>query len=704
MDEKIPLSRVHNYLTKLGFSHNQIINEVRLENGRIVDFVVYQDNSPLACVEVKLDFYTGFSNIKELKFNPYVRQLQNNAKTINAPYYLLTDGANFLWFKTDSTGRPMFIKEPVRKSSAVKLNSTDSLSNALLKFHHLTSELSDSDKLILILAKLLSDRNIPYVENELLHFLPQIKDSNLILNEFPNIILPESEIIGEAFKLLKSTDFYSVEPIKLINIIEETFQFGNSTLPNWLIDFMLHLFNIDRNSNIWDISNMNNNLMSAMIRNNIQPSSLLEVRTDTENYLLSKLKQLILNYDIKSSFFDSVYSLDELDYLEKPTNILAIPNYLKKTNINNKALSISSKDKNKQDEFTYTSLSNIRKQGRIVLFIPDRILFSNSKKGLRKKLLSEFRINSIFSFGPSTIHANINENTSILVFDNKVSNEPYNVFMAYFHQSPEKDTLNSLEIKQFSTVIKEYNEWAERGYKPSKSKLSWLIQSNELDINNLSATRYIYSKDEDINLRDFSQVPLKDIVNVLKKGQRIRLDNKGDISIVGPACIRPMEINYRDMNKSSIKNISNTLLTVHSNDILINSISTYLGAAALVPSELEGTYYSDHITLIRPNHSVVLPEYLVLALNSNYVSKQILLMSNGSVLPSISIQSLKEIRIPMPNITTQKMIIKEHNALKNRINTLKKELNHLENDYQQMLENFFKKEDLDSESFVPYSS
>jgi Type I restriction modification DNA specificity domain/N-6 DNA Methylase len=697
VDEKILLSRIHTYLINLGFAHNQIMNEVKLENGRIVDFVVYQDDLPWACVDVKFDFYPGFSNIKELKFNPYVRQLQNNAKIIKAPYYLLTDGENFLWFKTDYTGRPMFIKEPNRNVKNSTLSTNNSLSNIFQQFYYLTSELSDSDKLILILAKLLSDRNISNTKNELLFSLQKIRDSNLNLNQFPQIMLPEGEIVGEAFKLLKSIDFYSVEPIKLINIIEETFQWENPNLPHWLVDFMLNLINIDCNSNIWDISVMSNNLISAMIRNNIKPSSLIEVRTDIENYLLSKIKQIILNYDIKSIIFDSIYSQDELDYLQKPTNILAIPYYLKKVNLNNKPLSTSLKEKNTPDElddFLHTSLSKVKKEGRIVFFIPDRILFSSSKKVLRKKLLSKFNINSIFSFSPRTIHTNINENTSILVLDNKESYEPYNIFMAYFHQSPEKDKLNSLEINQFSKVIKEYNEWEDTGHKPSDSKLSWLIKSNELDINNLSATRYIYSNEEDINLGHFSQVPLKDIVDVIKKGQKIKLDEKGDISIIGPACIRPMELNYNGINKSSIENISNTLLTVNSNDILINNISTYLGSAALVPSELEGSYYSQHITLIKPNPSVVLPEFLVLALNSDYVSKQVLLMSNGSILPSVSVQNLKEIRIPMPDITTQKMIVKEHNSLKNRINNLKEELTYLENNYQLMIENFFKKEGL----------
>lgn len=102
MLEENVAEQVQDYLEELGYPKYLLSSGVRTEYGERVDVVVYEKGTPHIIVEVKSE--PGFPKAKDadsLRFDSSVRQAQAHATSLNAPYYLLTNGSSFLWFTTD---------------------------------------------------------------------------------------------------------------------------------------------------------------------------------------------------------------------------------------------------------------------------------------------------------------------------------------------------------------------------------------------------------------------------------------------------------------------------------------------------------------------------------------------------------------------------------------------------------------------------
>ena len=113
----------------------------------------------------------------------------------------------------------------------------------------------------------------------------------------------------------------------------------------------------------------------------------------------------------------------------------------------------------------------------------------------------------------------------------------------------------------------------------------------------------------------------------------------------------------------------------------------------MVEEEIIDTVISQHVVLVRANISLILPEYLAIALNSDFVKEQIYRISNGSVMPSISLQNLKEVEIPVPDIEEQKHIVNKIYESRNKIVQIKKLLNENIAIFEKMLSSMHLEED-----------
>ena len=109
-------------------------------------------------------------------------------------------------------------------------------------------------------------------------------------------------------------------------------------------------------------------------------------------------------------------------------------------------------------------------------------------------------------------------------------------------------------------------------------------------------------------------------------------------------------------------------------DILINS--TGVGTAGRVTLfNLEGNFVVDsHITILRVNKEKVLPKYVMYAL-ANIGFKNIEKMATGqSGQIELSLDTIKNIKIPLPSIEKQKEIVEEFQYLENELNNAKLEI------------------------------
>jgi restriction endonuclease S subunit len=181
----------------------------------------------------------------------------------------------------------------------------------------------------------------------------------------------------------------------------------------------------------------------------------------------------------------------------------------------------------------------------------------------------------------------------------------------------------------------------------------------------------------------FTAVPLRDLAHKILRGSAITEDKKaGNIPFVSPGAVRKMMVAKESLSYTTKDKIPNKSVNAELDDIIINSIGNYRGAAALTGTDIVGLPINRHLFLVRPNKNVVLPGYLSVILNSDFVAEQLLDRSSG-VIPSLNLKSFDGIYIPLPSMSQQEKIFEEFSQITDAINraendlqSLNKNLNH----------------------------
>lgn len=123
-------------------------------------------------------------------------------------------------------------------------------------------------------------------------------------------------------------------------------------------------------------------------------------------------------------------------------------------------------------------------------------------------------------------------------------------------------------------------------------------------------------------------------------------------------------------------------------DILINSSG--VGTAGRVTLfELDGDFVVDsHVTILRLNPEKAVPKYVLYAL-ANIGFKTIEDMATGqSGQIELSINKIEGIRIPLPDLLTQKKIVKEIEVIEKKIQKLEKENTEIEEQKKQVIDKY----------------
>lgn len=137
-------------------------------------------------------------------------------------------------------------------------------------------------------------------------------------------------------------------------------------------------------------------------------------------------------------------------------------------------------------------------------------------------------------------------------------------------------------------------------------------------------------------------------------------DIDGDIPCINPAVVRELRLNMEHLSYTSKEMLPNgRIQRVGMNDVLVNIIGPYRGKAALVSREFEEMLVNRHIAIIKPNTDLIIPGYLAIALNSQFVQEQFHDQTSGTVIPALNLASFDHILIPVPGLETQIEIYKE---------------------------------------------
>lgn len=182
---------------------------------------------------------------------------------------------------------------------------------------------------------------------------------------------------------------------------------------------------------------------------------------------------------------------------------------------------------------------------------------------------------------------------------------------------------------------------------------------------------------------------LEKLTNMVQRGKSAKYGTSS-IQIIKSGQAR----GYNNFDFSKRYYVSDSFISDERNlqkgDILINS--TGVGTAGRVTLfDLDGDFVVDsHITIVRLNQEKVLPKYVLYAL-ANIGFKNIEAMATGqSGQIELALPTVNSIRIPLPDIKTQKDIVSEIEEIEKEMNILEREISEMEEQKNRILENHLK--------------
>ena len=166
---------------------------------------------------------------------------------------------------------------------------------------------------------------------------------------------------------------------------------------------------------------------------------------------------------------------------------------------------------------------------------------------------------------------------------------------------------------------------------------------------------YFYSPEHNINLGSYNILTFADICNVITDGDHGNpqyAENCDGIPYLRVVDVKNNLINYKSMQYIT-KEYSERLYKscfAHENNLLISIVGT-LGESVLYKDSTP-LAISRGFAILEFNEKVI-PEYVLAYTKTSIFNKQIQKNKVGSVQDGIYLQSLKEIKIPIPSLDEQ---------------------------------------------------
>lgn len=669
--------QIREYFIGLGYNKTMFESEISLynqfSNTSRVDFVVKQSNKPYIVVEAKLAKSFSSLDNEDLKYDPSVRQVQTVAMHSGADYYVVTNGSEFLWFETGEDGRPRKI-EPVfydsRNSDNVlgaTVGEALNVCRELLKSDYMTSDFM-YELILILLARFavknqVSPENIPYEINAILenHYsfdISLISRVNPKTLEHCWFILSECRPENADKKQLISTLKLLTQKSKnnyLFRVNEKISEFLVKLTKPEVGQVIL-----DPSANLGEIS-----ATVALKNNQNQVHSYCQ---SPEQYAFLVLINKIMYNDIRNIHLISIQdfilkSTDRFDYTKPDVIISAFPFGNRLNNLEELRYRMPIDVSNIEDYMLVASLDALKENGRLVAIIPESMLFAGGKRErLRQYIVERYCLRSVISL-PAGAISNSNAKVSIIVID-KTKVISGNVFFGVVdNDNFSKKNIFTDENDNSIGLLKAYEDYL--SYSFVENGDSWNSCLVSSDVENLRAESFLSINDFNVESQ-YPLYPIKDVCFSIRRGTSIKIDDNGTIPFLGPAAVRANNVDETKASFTTDENIKKAILYVQKGTVILNNISSHLGAAAIVESD-NPIAINQHLIALIPNTEKVLTQYLSIALNNKDVNSNILRASTGVAIPSITLENLKEIRIPVPDLETQQKIIDSVNKIQDEL-------------------------------------
>ena len=680
MNEFYPvLKKISEYFIRLGYDEKMFESETSLFNqfssSSKVDFVVKHNNKPYIVVEAKPAKSFLSLNDEDLKYDPSVRQVQTLALNSGSNYYVVTNGREFLWFETGEDGRPRIIEPIIHNRSLDNVLGTTfaealNVCRELLKLDGLTSDFMYEFTLILLARFAVKNQVSP-------HDIPDKINSILNDNYSFNISLISRvtpKTLERCWDILSECKPENMDKKLLVSTLKLFAQSSNKNynyrVTDKISEFLVEIAKLKIGQVILDPTANFGEITTAVALNNNENQVFSYCQSLDQYAFLALINKIIYN-DISNvkliSMQDFVVNSSVKNDNSKPDVIItAFPFGNRFNNLNELGYRMPISLSYIEDYMLLASLDTLNENGRLVAIIPENMLFSGGKRErLRQYIVERYSLRSIISLPPGSI-LNSNAKVSIIVIDKKKANCDNVFFGLIGNENISIKNKVTNENNNSNSLLKAYDDFLTNCIVESGE--NWNSILIKPDVENLRVETYLSTNDFKLK-SNYPLYPIKEVCTSIKRGTSIKNDDKGSIPFLGPAAIRANSLDENKASYTTYELLSKAILYVEKGTVILNNISSYLGAAAIYESD-NPIAINQHLIALIPNTEKVLPKYLSIVLNNKDVNSNILRVSTGVTIPSITLENLKELLIPVPDLETQQKIVDSVNKIQNELNKI----------------------------------
>lgn len=466
---------------------------------------------------------------------------------------------------------------------------------------------------------------------------------NIWANLFDFIILKFEELSGKSFVGTTTPEEVNQIIAKLLNIQETaeivtvydpTCGIGNSLISiaeNTITD--LHFFGQDINIEMASLAKMN------LLIHNIHSFEIL--------------KGDVLN---SPEFFDETNQIKQFDYVvsNPPFNVKSW-NQNSDFDYFNRWNSITGIPPNNNGDFAFILhvLASLKQGGRAVVIIPHGLLFRGGNEGkIRRYLIENGYIKSIIGL-PSKLHFGTGIPTCLMVLEKNKNHSSQGVFVMDASSEFVKDKfVNKITQAGIDKIIETWRT------KTQISEFSRLVSIQEIVDNdyNLNIPRYLANIDEVKIPENSKTIELSDLLASIAKirttnefGNLIKISDLSDNSFLYTVSLDTLSIG--EVNRNFYKLTQPALL--------ISKRFSKLKPSFCSASSENPVYISPDVEAFRFINDKIDLSYLILQLNSEFVTKQAESLSIGAAMPSLSRQDILKLKIIVPDLQIQDSIIRQ---------------------------------------------
>ncbi len=305
--------------------------------------------------------------------------------------------------------------------------------------------------------------------------------------------------------------------------------------------------------------------------------------------------------------------------------------------------------------FLELTLRLLKKAGRMVIVLPENLLFTDMSYDAREFILKKSVVKAIISLPHGILSPHLSIKASALVLE----------------ASPERGTSPNDKVfvaivedkKPLESVVSSFKDFESRKVIPEEenlfvTNLSSARQMTATYLKGTSSMINIVSEDGLIAKTRAESVELQEIADLTPGVRWERMgveDSKGNVWYIKAGNVKDLAVALSESDRMKTS-IDYSRWIAHADDVLITSAGT-VGRVALVEERpLPMIVGSNVIKISILDKTRILPEFLLAFLMSRPGQEQISMYTAGSTIRAVSISGLRRMKIPMLPIAQQKKV------------------------------------------------